>query len=473
MSKKPIIVFEGIEGSGKSQHISIVSKYLSKKKISHIKIREPGGNPNSEKIRKLILNNKSNFNKDTDLLLYMAARSENMSIIKRSFNKKIILIDRFTDSTIAYQHYGMGVDLNLIKTLNKYLLKDIRVSFTFLNIVNQKNLEKRLKQRQSLNRYDKFKMSFYNKVQKGFLDLSKEQKNKYQLINSNLDIYKNKKLPNKILLSGEKGIGKSTLAYHLINCILSIDEENAYDEKNFTINSNNKSFKLILNKSNPNFISIDIEDDKKSIDINQIRNLILSLNKSSFNTKPRLVLIDNIELLSINSVNALLKIVEEPNDNIYFILINNNKKILPTLKSRCLNYNIHLKSEESFDISNKILGKNVKELIHEQIISYYSTPGSILNLLNFAITNGVDLTQINLKDFIKMIINEKKYKKDYFIKHLLYSLIEFYFRQNVSLGNIKLLKIQNYFLKKINNTKIFKLDDEALLMEFDDRVLNG
>ena len=80
---------------------------------------------------------------------------------------------------------------------------------------------------------------------------------------------------------------------------------------------------------------------------------------------------------------------------------------------------------------------------------------------------------MNLKDFIKMIINEKKYKKDYFIKHLLYSLIELYFRQNVSLRNIKLLKIQNYFLKKINNTKIFNLDDETLLMEFDDKVLNG
>ena len=88
----------------------------------------------------------------------------------------------------------MGVDLNLIETLNKYLLKDIRVSFTFLNIVNQKNLQKRLKQRKSLNRYDKFKMSFYNKVQKGFLNLSKKQKNKYQLINSNLDIDNNEKL---------------------------------------------------------------------------------------------------------------------------------------------------------------------------------------------------------------------------------------------------------------------------------------
>ena len=194
MSKKPIIVFEGIEGSGKSHHISVVSKYLTKKKISHIKIREPGGNPNSEKIRKLILNNKSNFNQNTDLLLYMAARSENVDLIKKSYNKKIILIDRFTDSTIAYQHFGMGVDINLIEALNKYLLKNIKVNFTFLNIVNKKNLQERLKQRKSLNRYDKFKMSFYNKVQNGFLKLSKRQKNKYQLINSNLEIHKNEKL---------------------------------------------------------------------------------------------------------------------------------------------------------------------------------------------------------------------------------------------------------------------------------------
>ena len=288
-----------------------------------------------------------------------------------------------------------------------------------------------------------------------------------------IDLYKDKKLPNKILLSGEKGIGKSTLAYHIINHILSSDEEFSYDENNFKINLDNKTFKLIINKSNPNFISIDINNDKKSIDINQIRNLILTLNKSSFNTKPRFVLIDNIELLNINSVNALLKIVEEPNNNIYFILINNNKKILPTLKSRCLNYNIHLTSKESVDISNKILGENFKDLIHEQMINNYSTPGSILNLLNFASTNDVNLTEMNLKDFIQKIIIEKKYKKDQFVKNLLYSLIELYFRQNVSSKNIQLLKIQNYFLNKINNTKIFNLDDETLLMEFDDRILNG
>ena len=288
-----------------------------------------------------------------------------------------------------------------------------------------------------------------------------------------IELYKNNKLPNKILLSGEKGIGKSTLAYHLINHILSFDEEYSYDAKNFKINPDNKSFKLVLNKSNPNFISIDVDDDKKSIDINQIRNLILTLNKSSFNTKPRFVLIDNIELLYINSVNALLKIIEEPNENIYFMLINNNKKILPTLKSRCLNYKINLTFNQSFDITNKILDQNVLNLINDQMINYYSTPGSILNLLDFANKNNVDLKDIDLKDLIKQILMEKKYKKDQFIKYLIYSLIEIYFRKNISVKNIKLLSVQNYFLKKINYTKIFNLDDETLFMEFEDRVLNG
>jgi dTMP kinase len=194
MSKKPVIVFEGIEGSGKSYHISNVSKYLKKKKIDHIKIREPGGSINAEKIRKLILNNKVTFNKNTDLLLYLAARSENISLILKNFRKKIILIDRFSDSTIAYQHYGFGIDIKLIKSINKYLLRNLVVDFTFINKVNDKNMFKRLSVRKSLNRYDKFNKNFYQKVQNGFIKLSKINKKKYQIIDSNLDIAKNKSL---------------------------------------------------------------------------------------------------------------------------------------------------------------------------------------------------------------------------------------------------------------------------------------
>jgi dTMP kinase len=194
MYKKPVIVFEGIEASGKSHHISNISKYLKKKKIDYIKIREPGGSSNSEKIRKLLLNKKSSFNKNTDLLLYLAARSENMILFRKFYKKKIILIDRFTDSTIAYQHYGLGVDLNLINSINKSILKNFKIDFTFLNIVNKKNMSKRLKLRKSLNRYDKFNNKFYHKVQKGFLNLSKKNKKKYQIIDSNLDIKKNEYL---------------------------------------------------------------------------------------------------------------------------------------------------------------------------------------------------------------------------------------------------------------------------------------
>ena len=288
-----------------------------------------------------------------------------------------------------------------------------------------------------------------------------------------INLYKNNNLPNKILFSGEKGIGKCTLAYHLINYILSSNEDFIYDLDNLKIIPDNKSFKLVQNKSNPNFILVDIQEEKKNIDIGQIRNLILTLNKSSFNNKPRFILIDNIELLNINAVNALLKILEEPNDNINFILINNNKRILPTLKSRCLNFKIQLTSKQSIEIANKILNNNYNEFLNEDLVNDYSTPGEILNLIDFASKNDIDLIETNLKDFIKNIIMEKLYKKNNSIKNLIYSLMEFYFRKNVSVTNIKLINSYNYFLKKIENTKTFNLDEETLFMEFEDRILNG
>ena len=194
MSKKPVIVFEGIEGSGKTFYINLISNYLKKKRISYIKFREPGGSKNSEKIRNLILSNKNNFNNNTDLLLYLASRSENINFLKKNYKKKIILIDRFIDSTIAYQHYGFGIDLSLIKNINKHILKNFEIDFTFLNIVNYKNMKIRLKKRHQLNRYDKFDMKFYYKVQNGFLKLAAQKKKSYEIINSNLKIEHNKEI---------------------------------------------------------------------------------------------------------------------------------------------------------------------------------------------------------------------------------------------------------------------------------------
>ena len=192
MSNKPVIVFEGIECSGKSLHIKNVRNFFKKKKIPYIYLREPGGSKNSEIIRKLILNKKSNFNQNTDLFLYSASRSENIKELKKFHKKKIILIDRFTDSTIAYQHFGMGVDLNLIKKIHSVILNDFKIDFTFLNVVNETNMLQRLKKRNKLNRYDTFSVKFYKKVQNGFLTLAKKKPNKYKIINSNLDIKFNK-----------------------------------------------------------------------------------------------------------------------------------------------------------------------------------------------------------------------------------------------------------------------------------------
>ena len=191
MSKFPIIVFEGIEGSGKTTHINFVYKYFNKKNKKFIKFREPGGSENSEKIRKILLNKNSNFNNKTDLLLMLGSRSENIEkIIKKNYKKKIIIIDRFIDSTIAYQHYGMGIDIKIIKSINHFLLNKISPDFTFLNIVNKKNLISRLKNRKNKNRYDNFNFKFYNRVQKGFLKLVNRKK--YMIIDSNKPILYNK-----------------------------------------------------------------------------------------------------------------------------------------------------------------------------------------------------------------------------------------------------------------------------------------
>ncbi len=194
MSKKIIITFEGIEGSGKTTHLKNVANYLNKKKINFIVLREPGGSKNAEKIRKLILNNKNNFNVKTDLLLYLASRSENVEkIIKRSYKKKIILIDRFTDSTLAYQYYGMKIDKNIIKKLNKFILGNIKVDYTFLNLINSKNLINRLSKRKKLNRYDKFNSLFYAKVQNGFKKMANQERSRFMIIDSNKSLKLNKK----------------------------------------------------------------------------------------------------------------------------------------------------------------------------------------------------------------------------------------------------------------------------------------
>ena len=283
-------------------------------------------------------------------------------------------------------------------------------------------------------------------------------------------------MPNKILLSGKKGIGKSTMAYHIINYLLSHDEEFQYDLSELTINNKNRSYKLVQNNSHPNFYLIDLINEKKIIDIAQIRQMINYTNKSTFNAKPRFILIDNLENLNVNSVNALLKIVEEPNDNIYFILIHNNqKKILPTLKSRCLTFNINLSFDETIKTSNLLLNANIFELINYDLISHYNTPGELIKLIDFSIEKKIDLKNLALKDILKLLIDKAYYKKNKFVKSLLINFIELYFLKEYNISRTKdsLLNIYHIFLYKIHNVEKFNLDDECLFLEFKSKLLNG
>ncbi len=286
-------------------------------------------------------------------------------------------------------------------------------------------------------------------------------------------LYQNNKLPNKILLSGDEGIGKSTLAYHLINFILSKNEKFNYDHNKFQINPENKSYKLIINGSNPNFTLIDTLKENKNIDINQIRDLISKLNKSSFNDKERFVIIDNIENLSVNSINALLKILEEPPTNTFFILINNKRFILPTLKSRCINYKIFLNYERVIKVTKKLIGENIFDRINVDLLYHYLTPGKLYKFINFFETNNYDLKDYKLNKLLGLIIRENLYKKNKFVRNISFEYLEFFFRKNMPSVKSKTFDIYSYFIKRINHTKKFNLDEESLFLEFEYKVLNG
>jgi len=288
-------------------------------------------------------------------------------------------------------------------------------------------------------------------------------------------LYNEKKMPTKILLSGKKGLGKSTLAYHIINYILSENEEFRYDHNKYIINIKNKSFKLLQNNTHPNFYLIDLLNDKKIIDVAQIREMITYTNKSTFNNMPRFILIDNIENLNKNSINALLKIIEEPNDNVFFILVSNSERnILPTLKSRCLIFNVNLSFSETVNISNQILDRNIFNLINHDLISYYNTPGEIINLVNFSKEKNIDLNDFNLINFLNFLIEKGLYKKDRIVKSLLINFIELFFLKTYKSSTKKKLLLDYYykFINKIYNTEKFYLDEESLFLEFKSKLLN-
>ena len=309
--------------------------------------------------------------------------------------------------------------------------------------------------------------------------LPKNQKKLYgyhKEFNELVTLYKNKKLPSKIFFNGAKGIGKSTIAYHLINYIFSNKEEYKYDLSKLEINNLNKSHKLILNNTHPNFHLVDIMNDKKIIEISQIRQMINYSTKSTFNNNERIILIDNVENLNLNSLNSLLKIVEEPNENTLFILIfDSNKNILNTLKSRCLKFNLYLSFSQSVEITNKILNSNILDLISEDFLHYYNTPGDFINLINFANSLNLNLKELDLKKFLIHLIDAGYYKNNTFIKNNIYKYIELYLlklmKESTSKNKINIL--YNESIKKIANMKKYNLDQESIMIDLKTKLFNG
>ena len=193
--KSLFITFEGIEGSGKSFQSKKLYKNLKKKKITPILTREPGGTRSAEKIRDVILKDyfhpesKEKFSKYTDTLLYLAARNEHIeNKIRPALKKnKVIICDRFVDSTSAYQIYGKGVNKSFIDTIHKHILKGLKPDLTFILTSKISKAMKRLHKRKKKNRYDKFSKNFYEKVQNAFIKISKSNSKRYIVLDNSED----------------------------------------------------------------------------------------------------------------------------------------------------------------------------------------------------------------------------------------------------------------------------------------------
>ncbi len=275
-------------------------------------------------------------------------------------------------------------------------------------------------------------------------------------LNNLITLYKSNKLPTKILLSGNKGIGKFLLVKDFLYNIISDD----------------RSYNLIDNNTHPNILIIKKGEDKKNLEIEQIRKIIKFTNQSSFNNKPRFIVIDDAEYLNINSSNALLKSLEEPNYNVYFFLIyNSNSEILDTIKSRCLEIKINLTLNDTKLIVNKYFDKRIYDNIDDSLVNFYSTPKFLISLIIYMQKNDLSLEKTNINLLIKNIIDNKHYNKNIFVNEYLNYIIELFFYNHINITKKFSYKIKEYYYSKMQNIKKFNLDYETFFLEFEDKLL--
>ena len=276
-------------------------------------------------------------------------------------------------------------------------------------------------------------------------------------------------LPNTILLSGQKGSGKATFAYHFTNYLLSYYEKNKYSFKNFEINSENKSYKDLCDNIHPNFFLLENSDNEENIKIDDVRNIKKFLNKSTYKSNIKIVLIDNAEYLNINSSNALLKSLEEPNKNTFFFIINNNsRKILNTVKSRSIEFRFFFNKDEKKSIFNKL--SNLYENNFDADINdddfYLESAGNILKYIKILNDNAINNTKDKIS-CISYLFDKYKTKKDSQILIFISFLIELFYK-DLSIKNNKKLNVYFYnklkILNQINNLRKFNLDKNSLFI---------
>ena len=294
-----------------------------------------------------------------------------------------------------------------------------------------------------------------------------------------IKLYKNNLLPNKILLTGQSGLGKSTFAYHFINFILSDKEDFSYDFMNFTINPLNRSFRLINRQYHSNFYLIENFIHKRTIDIKQVKNMISYLNKTSFQKKIKFILIDNAEYLNLHSVNALLKIIEEPPSNTFIIFIHNSSiKLIETLKSRCIEFKIFFSNQEKQKIlDNLLIYYDLKIDLNflEKIKSFYDSPGTILNLIKLINEGVIDTNKTDLINVISNLMEFNLKNKSNINLNLLQNIIELFFfneiKKNINKNKISL----NYsnVLKRLNFFRTYNLDMNNTFYEIKENIVHG
>ena len=238
--------------------------------------------------------------------------------------------------------------------------------------------------------------------------------------------YKSEKKPSVLLLSGEKGIGKSTLVHHLMFYLF--DEKN-YNKKDFSIDSNSSFYKKYKDQVIENIILFE-KKSNSTVKINDIRALKEKISKSTLNNLPRFIIFDEIETYNVNSLNALLKTIEEPKEN-YFILIDNRTiDLIETIKSRSIRYNVILGEDKKKEIKEFLVKKN--ELKISIPLEYVGlTPGTFLHLCEICERNKISLLSEELTYNVERILNIYKKEKNSYLITLLNILISNHFFEKI------------------------------------------